>query len=119
MIGKEGKNLSIDLNALRIFIKVGETQSFTKAAQELGLTQSGVSRAISRLELELCVTLLNRNTHTVSLTTDGIFLCESSRSLLQEMEDVGQSLSGRTVFPEGELRITAPSAYGRFVIFPF
>ena len=52
----------MDLNALKIFIKVGETQSFTKAAQALGLTQSGVSRAITRLELDLRVTLLNRNT---------------------------------------------------------
>ncbi|RLM09099.1 hypothetical protein BIY27_16020 [Gibbsiella quercinecans] len=108
----------MDLNALKIFIKVGETQSFTKAAQALGLTQSGVSRAIARLELDLRVTLLNRNTHSVSLTTDGVFLYESSRSLMHEMDEVGQSLTGRTVFPEGELRITTPSAYGRLVIIP-
>jgi DNA-binding transcriptional LysR family regulator len=108
----------MDLNALKIFIKVGETQSFTKAAQVLGLTQSGVSRAVARLEQDLRVTLLNRNTHSVSLTTDGIFLYESSRSLMHEMDEVGQSITGRTVFPEGELRITTPSAYGRLVIIP-
>ncbi|MFV0264279.1 LysR family transcriptional regulator [Kluyvera sp.] len=108
----------MDLNALKIFIKVGETQSFTKAAQALGLTQSGVSRAITRLELDLRVTLLNRNTHSVSLTTDGFFLYESSRSLMHEMDEVGHSITGRTVFPEGELKITTPSAYGRLVIIP-
>jgi len=108
----------MDLNALKIFIKVGETQSFTKAAQALGLTQSGVSRAITRLELDLRVTLLNRNTHSVSLTTDGVFLYESSRSLMHEMDEVGHSITGRTVFPEGELKITTPSAYGRLVIIP-
>ena len=108
----------MDLNALKIFIKVGETQSFTKAAQALGLTQSGVSRAITRLELDLRVTLLNRNTHSVSLTTDGLFLYESSRSLMHEMDEVGHSITGRTVFPEGELKITTPSAYGRLVIIP-
>lgn len=108
----------MDLNALKIFIKVGETQSFTKAAQALGLTQSGVSRAITRLEIDLRVTLLNRNTHSVSLTTDGVFLYESSRSLMHEMDEVGYSMTGRTVFPEGELKITTPSAYGRLVIIP-
>jgi len=108
----------MDLNALKIFIKVGETQSFTKAAQALGLTQSGVSRAITRLELDLRVALLNRNTHCVSLTSDGIFLYESSQALMHEMDEVGQSLTARTVFPEGELRITTPSAYGRLVIIP-
>lgn len=108
----------MDLNALKIFIRVGETQSFTKAAQALGLTQSGVSRAITRLELDLRVTLLNRNTHSVSLTTDGVFLYESSRSLMHEMDEVGHSITGRTVFPEGELKITTPSAYGRLVIIP-
>ncbi|MEQ5055428.1 LysR family transcriptional regulator [Klebsiella michiganensis] len=108
----------MDLNALKIFIKVGETQSFTKAAQALGLTQSGVSRAITRLELDLRVTLLNRNTHSVSLTTDGVFLYESSKSLIHEMDEVGHSITGRTVFPEGELKITTPSAYGRLVIIP-
>ncbi|HCT5781931.1 TPA: LysR family transcriptional regulator [Klebsiella variicola] len=108
----------MDLNALKMFIKVGETQSFTKAAQALGLTQSGVSRAITRLELDLRVTLLNRNTHSVSLTTDGVFLYESSKSLIHEMDEVGHSITGRTVFPEGELKITTPSAYGRLVIIP-
>jgi len=108
----------MDLNALRIFVKVGELQSFTKAAKVLRLTQSGVSRAVSRLEHDLHVILFNRNTHSVSLTTDGLFLYESSRSLINEMEDVGQLLTGRTLVPEGELRITTPSTYGRLVIIP-
>lgn len=108
----------MDLNALKIFIRVGETQSFTKAAQLSGLTQSGVSRAIARLELDLHVTLLNRNTHSVSLTADGLFLFESSKSLIHEMDEVGQLLSGRTVFPGGQFRITTPSAYGRLAIIP-
>ncbi len=108
----------MDLNGLKIFIKVAETQNFTKAAQSLALTQSGVSRAVARLEVELRVKLVNRNTHSVSLTTDGIFLYESSKELLHEMEDVGHRLTGRAAFPEGELRITTPSTYGRLVMMP-
>jgi len=108
----------MDLNALKIFIKVAESQSFTKAAQLLGLTQSGVSRSIARLESELRVKLLNRNTHSVSLTTDGLFLYDSAKTWVQEMEDLGHAVSGRTQSPEGELRITTPSAYGRLVFLP-
>lgn len=108
----------MDLNALKIFIRVADMQSFTKAAELVGLTQSGVSRAIARLEQELHVVLLNRNTHTLSLTPDGLFLYESSKHLIHDMEEVGQVLSGRTLFPEGILRITAPSAYGRSVVIP-
>lgn len=42
--------LIMDLNALRLLVRVAETRSFTRAAGDLGLTQSGLSRAISRLE---------------------------------------------------------------------
>lgn len=108
----------MDLNALKVFVKVAELQSFTKAAQVLRLTQSGVSRAVTRLEHDLHVTLFNRNTHSVSLTTDGLFLYESSRNLINEMDDVGQLLTGRALLPEGELRITTPSTYGRLIIIP-
>lgn len=102
----------MDLNALKIFIRVADTQSFTKAAELVGLTQSGVSRAIARLEQELHVVLLNRNTHTLSLTPDGLFLYESSKHLIHDMEEVGQVLSGRTLFPEGILKSPAqPSQY--------
>ncbi|MDT9646900.1 LysR family transcriptional regulator, partial [Pseudomonas sp. JV245A] len=58
----------MDLNALRLLVRVAETRSFTRAAGDLGLTQSGLSRAISRLEQQLGVRLLQRNTRSVSLT---------------------------------------------------
>lgn len=52
----------MDLNAIRQFLKVAECLSFTEAATQLGVTQSGVSRAISRLEQQLGVRLLHRST---------------------------------------------------------
>ena len=63
--------LIMDLNAVRLLVRVAETRSFTRAAGDLGLTQSGLSRAISRLESELGVRLLQRNTRSVSLTPMG------------------------------------------------
>lgn len=63
--------IPMDLNAVKLLARVAETRSFTQAAVSLGLTQSGLSRAIGRLEAELGVRLLHRTTRSVSLTPDG------------------------------------------------
>lgn len=108
----------MDLNALKIFIKVVELKSFTRAARALGFTQSGVSRSIARLEQELQLALINRSTHAISLTPDGQFLYASSQELLKQLEDIALGLNGRTILPTGKLKITAPSAYGRIIVMP-
>jgi DNA-binding transcriptional LysR family regulator len=59
---------SMDLNAVRMLVQVAEARSFTVAAGQLGLSQSGLSRAIGRLEATLGVKLLQRNTRNVALT---------------------------------------------------
>ena len=53
------------------FIKVIETGSFSKAAKELGYTQSAVSQMVHSLEEELCTTLISRSRKGISLTPDG------------------------------------------------
>jgi DNA-binding transcriptional LysR family regulator len=60
-----------DLRTLAIFVKVAERRSFVRAANDLGITQSGVSNAISRLEQQLGTRLLARTTRRVSLTEHG------------------------------------------------
>ena len=60
-----------DLRTLAIFVKVAERLSFMRAAVDLGITQSGVSNAISRLEEQIGTRLLARTTRRVSLTEDG------------------------------------------------
>ena len=57
----------MDLNAVRMLVQVAEARSFTVAAGQLGLSQSGLSRAIGRLEATLGVKLLQRNTRNVAL----------------------------------------------------
>ncbi len=57
-----------DLKTLAIFVKVAERRSFVRAAGELGITQSGVSNAVARLEDQLGVRLLARTTRSVNLT---------------------------------------------------
>lgn len=67
----------MDLNAVHMLIKVAETKSFTKAASQLGTSQSRISRTIAQLEEELGTRLLHRNTRNVSLTPDGCELVDS------------------------------------------
>lgn len=110
--------LIMDLNAVRLLVRVAETRSFTRAAGDLGLTQSGLSRAISRLESELGVRLLQRNTRSVSLTPDGQMLYERSAPLLAELAEAEKLLLDRRSTPSGLLKISTPSLFGRKVVMP-
>ncbi len=110
--------LIMDLNALRLLVRVAETRSFTRAAGDLGLTQSGLSRAISRLEQQLGVRLLQRNTRSVSLTPDGQVLVERATPLLAELAHAEHLLLDRRESPSGMLKISTPSLFGRKVVMP-
>ncbi|BBN57337.1 hypothetical protein TRE132_54620 [Pseudomonas chlororaphis subsp. aurantiaca] len=108
----------MDLNAVRLLVRVAETRSFTRAAGDLRLTQSGLSRAISRLEQQLGVRLLQRNTRSVSLTPDGQLLVERATPLLTELAQTERLLLDRRDSPTGLLKISTPSLFGRKVVMP-
>ncbi|MDE1908044.1 MAG: LysR family transcriptional regulator [Pseudomonas sp.] len=108
----------MDLNAVRLLVRVAETRSFTRAAGDLGLTQSGLSRAISRLENQLGVRLLQRNTRSVSLTPDGQMLYERSAPLLAELAEAERQMLDRRASPSGLLKISTPSLFGSKVVMP-
>ena len=58
---------NVTLRQLRVFLAVGRSRSFTRAASELNLTQSAVTMAIRALEAEVGLRLLDRNTRNVAL----------------------------------------------------
>src|ERR1043165_848502 len=76
-----------DLRTLAIFVKVAERRSFVRAASDLGITQSGVSNAVSRLEQQVGTRLLARTTRHVSLTEHGAAYFERCRQALAELEE--------------------------------
>src|SRR5262252_7931611 len=78
-----------DLRTLAIFVKVAERRSFVRAANDLGITQSGVSNAISRLEQQLGTRLLARTTRRVSLTEHGAAYFERCRQALARLGGTG------------------------------
>lgn len=109
---------STDLNAVRMLVQVAEARSFTVAAGQLGLSQSGLSRAIGRLEASLGVKLLQRNTRNVALTPDGRQFVDQVTPLLCGLEDAERQLADRPCMPSGVLKISAPSMFGRKVLVP-
>lgn len=108
----------MDLNAVRMLVQVAEARSFTVAAGQLGISQSGLSRAIGRLESALGVRLLHRNTRNVSLTPDGRQFVEHCAPLLSGLEDAERRLGDRPSTPSGVLKLTSPSMFGRKVLVP-
>jgi len=107
-----------DLRTLSIFVKVGERRSFIGAARELGMTQSGVSNAIIRLEDQLGVRLIARTTRRVNLTEDGMAYFERCRQILGDLGDAELVLTRARTTPTGRLRVDMPVAFGRLKVVP-
>ena len=107
-----------DLRTLSIFVRVAERRSFVRAAADLGITQSGVSNAISRLEDQLGVRLLARTTRRVSLTDDGAAFFERCRQSLAELEEAELVLKETRLKPTGRLRVDMPVSFGRLKVVP-
>lgn len=102
---------------LRIFIRVAETGSFSRAGRELGLAQPSVSRSVAALEARLGVRLLARTTRRVAPTEAGLHLLEQSRALLAGMEAMEAGLRGDAGLA-GVLRVATPVTFGARQIVP-
>lgn len=107
-----------DLRTLAIFVKVAERLSFVRAAADLGITQSGVSNAISRLEDQIGTRLLARTTRRVSLTEHGAAYFERCRQALAEIEEAELVLKSAQLKPSGNLRVDLPVSFGRLKVAP-
>lgn len=101
-----------------IFVRVVERRSFSRAGDSMGLTASGVSRAITRLEARLGVRLLERTTRSLGLTTDGAAYFERCTRILRELEAADSAIAESRGAVRGRLRVDAPTVLGRHVIAP-
>jgi len=92
-----------DPQLLATFLAVEQTGSFTRAAARLGIQQPTVSQHIRRLEQQVGRTLVLRDTHSVTLTTDGEAMTGFARNILAAYEQASGYFSGSR--PRGRLRI--------------
>lgn len=100
------------LTALRAFVLVAETGSFSEAARRLPLSKSMVSRLVASLESELGVRLLQRTTRSVTPTEAGRAYVERCQRILADLEEADQLVSQLQAVPKGILRISAPMSFG-------
>lgn len=97
---------------LEVFVEVIEHQSFTDAADSLGVSKSFVSKQISRLEDRLGVRLINRTTRQLHLTDAGAAFFDRAKRIIEDIDEAERSVMQLNTQPRGTLRISAPMSFG-------
>jgi DNA-binding transcriptional LysR family regulator len=96
---------------LLVFVTVIDSGSITAAAEKLGQTVSGVSRALTRLEKKLDTALVRRTTRRLHLTEEGEAFLQRARAILDAMEEAEESVARGRERPSGRLRVDAASPF--------
>jgi DNA-binding transcriptional LysR family regulator len=103
----------VDLNDIAVFVRVAQFESFSRAAHALGMPVSTVSRKVSALEAELGVTLLQRTTRKLALTSQGRNYFNQCSEPLNLLFDAERVLTQSQKKPEGSLKISVPVVLGQ------
>jgi DNA-binding transcriptional LysR family regulator len=106
------------LGGVGVMAAVVETGNFARAGDALGLTQSGVSRAIARLEIRVGVRLFDRTPRAVTLTDEGRRFHQSVVPLLIGLEEAATDAAGSAAAVRGRLRINVDPFFARLVLAP-
>lgn len=101
-----------DFEGWACFVAVAEGGSFTAAATALGLSKASVSKAVSRLEASLGITLLHRSSRVVTLSTAGAGLLEEARAMVAAATAATEAARGDRLDLAGPIRLAAPMSFG-------
>jgi DNA-binding transcriptional LysR family regulator len=112
-----GDSMTERMSALRVFVRVARSGSFSRAARELGLSQPSASRIVSALEREIGATLLTRSTRALSLTEAGAEYLGRVETALAALDEAEHAARG-TGELRGVLRIAASSTFTERVLIP-
>jgi DNA-binding transcriptional LysR family regulator len=107
-----------DLNALQAFFAVARERNFTRAAAQLGISQSALSQTLRALEARLGLRLLTRTTRSVAPTEAGERLLQTVAPRLEEIEREMAALTELREKPSGTIRITTHDHALRTVLWP-
>lgn len=113
LIGK-----SMNIEHLKLFVRVASTNNISQAGQELGLSPPVASIHINKLEEELGARLVHRTTRKVSLTEEGMAFLPHAEEILLSIDAGRASVGIGNTQPQGTLRITAPASFGRMHLMP-
>ena len=103
------------LGALRAFVRITETGSFSAVARESNASQSAVTRQIAQLEQHFAVRLFHRTTRRLSLTDDGQVLLTHARHLIEATDEMESALGRQSAAPHGLVRLGTSVAGGLFL----
>ncbi len=106
------------INAMQLFLRVAELESFSRAADTLGLPKGSVSRQIQALENLLGTRLLYRTTRRVQLTQDGMVYYERCRDLLANLEELDGLFLHDPSSISGRLRVDMPVSLAKDLVMP-
>lgn len=106
------------IDLFRVFARVVECASFTRAADMLGLPRSSVSAAVQELEARVGARLLHRTTRKVAPTQDGATFYERCLRLIADVEETEGLFRHGSTGPHGKLKIDVPGRIGRRIVAP-
>ena len=106
------------IQSMRVFARVVEAGTFTKAAASLDLPKGTVTKLVQHLEGRLKVKLLNRTTRRVTVTPDGAAYYERTARLLNDLDDIEASMTNAQANPSGRLRIDVGASVARLIVIP-
>jgi len=108
----------MDWDKLKIFHAVTQAGSFTKAAENLNLSQSAISRQIQSLEYELKCSLYERHARGLSLTDNGEILYKTANEVISKIKDVESNLMDKKDKPSGKIIVTTVVGFGGIWLTP-
>ncbi|WP_110877110.1 LysR family transcriptional regulator [Franconibacter helveticus] len=106
------------IHAMQLFVRVAELESFSRAAETLGLPRGSVSRQIQALEAALGARLLHRTTRRVQLTQDGLVYYERARDLLANLDELDGLFVQDPASVSGRLRVDMPVGVAKNQVIP-
>jgi len=106
------------IQAMRIFVRVVEAGTFTRAADSLSLPKATVTKHVQALEERLRVKLLNRTTRRVTVTPDGAAYYDRTVRLLTDLDDIEASMTNARANPRGRLRIDVGTSVAQLLLIP-
>jgi len=106
------------IQSMRVFARVVETGSFTRAAESLDMPKGSATKLLQQLETRLKVKLLNRTTRRVTVTPDGAAYYERASRLLNDLDEMEAAMTLAQGKPGGRLRVDVGSSIASQIIIP-
>jgi DNA-binding transcriptional LysR family regulator len=105
----------MDIQDLRIFVRVAALQNLSAVGTELNLTPGTISKRIQALEDEMTVRLFDRTTRSIRITEEGTVFLGAAERMLGELDQVQAIVGDKLANPKGRIKLSAPASIGSFM----